>query len=282
MGRADTPPNKGMKLTRPVQTGALQLIPRVRRTVPKWMRIPETRPMMRTAFLLLFAMLLSGTAPGQSVDDLAGKYFSGAPLGPWVHLSLRPDGTYTYTCDTDVGPLGDREGHIQLAGSSLTLVATGTPPPEPDAFVPSQLVVVRWSDRVYLVFEGEGPLFAAHVTRGEEPRTSEYGWFRFLLRESDWNKPTRGLPELPEQWRKWLLVTPVEARVTRTFARHRAEIDAGARQKLEPGMLLNLVSKKYGSTDVRVVSVARDSSVIENDYGDPPLVVGGRVTSKGH
>jgi hypothetical protein len=264
-----------------VNFGASQLIPGVRRTTPNWMRVPERLTMMRIAFLVVLAMLPSAGVPAQSVGDLTGKYYSGAPLGPWVHLSLRPDGTYTYTCDTDVGHLGDREGQIELAGTSLTLVATGTPGTEPDPFVPSQLVVVRWSDRVYLVFRDAGPLFAAYVTRGQEPRTTEYGWFRFLLREGDWNKPARGLPELPEQWRKWLLVTPVEARVTRTIARHRAEIDAGARQKLEPDMLLNLVSKKYGSTDVRVVSVAKDSSVIENDYGDPPLLVGGRVTSRG-
>jgi hypothetical protein len=227
---------------------------------------------------LATAVLSSEPRVGSPVM-LAGDYFSGDGLGINWALSLRPDGTYSFTWDGCLGRYAERQGRFRVDGFLVVLERAESWPASPDEMeLPSSLVAVRWGERLYLVPEAEGARFVADVTRGWEPRHGTHG--RFLLRQSDWEKPARGVPDLPEGWRKLLLPAPVEARVTRVLARHRAEIGAGSNQKLHPGVLLSLVSKKYGSTEVRVVSVGPASSIVENDYGDPPFVSGGRVTSR--
>jgi hypothetical protein len=72
----------------------------------------------------------------------------------------------------------------------------------------------------------------------------------------------------------------VETVISRQPAYHRAEIPVGTIGGVAAEMRLMLVSRKYGSNEVRVVSVTANTAVIENDYGDPPLSKGVRVTSK--
>jgi hypothetical protein len=213
------------------------------------------------------------------LQSVVGDYYRGDGLGLSVQLSLKADGSFSFTYGGHLGQLAAIDGRAQLEGVSLDLAPTASVPDAEGDLLPRKLVVVRWAERVYLVPDSEGPLFAAHVTRKREPRHAIYGWF--LLRRSDWQKTASGLPEVPPAWQKWLLRTAVDARIIQALARHRAEIDAGDKQGLHPGVLLALMSKQYGPSDVRVVSVAADSSIIENDYGDPPLHVGWRVTSRG-
>jgi hypothetical protein len=233
------------------------------------------------AWRLLITLAAAPLPAEPRVDSpvtLVGDYFSGDGLGVNWALSLRADGTYTFAWDGCLGRYAERQGRFRVDGPLVVLEGAELSVSPDEIELPSSLVAVRWGERLYLVPEAEGARFAADVTRGWEPRHRTDG--RFLLRQSDWEKPVRGMPELPEGWRKWLLPDPIEAHVTRVLARHRAEIGAGSNQKLHPGMLLSLVSKKYGSTDVRVASVGPASSIVENDYGDPPFVSGGRVTSK--
>lgn len=234
--------------------------------------------MAPVAWVLASGVLLSLQLQADPTGDLTGDYYCGDGRGFNWNFSLRADGSYSFASHGHMGPYADSKGRVRLNAASLTLELTDGAPRLLEAPLPLALVVVRWADRRYLVPEHEGARFAAHVARAWEPRADKYGWF--LLRQSDWAKPVRGLPELPERWHKWLLRSPVEARIMRALTRHRAEIDAGSNRNLQPGMLLGLVSKKYGSTDVRVVTVGASSSTIENDYGDPPLVRGGRVTSR--
>ncbi len=228
--------------------------------------------------VLTLVTLLLGTPVAESAPDLVGEYYSGDGLGMNMSLSIKADGRYSFAWDGCLGRYAQSEGAIRAASELLVLAASNAIGAAEGLLLPSRLLIVRWGDRLYLVPEDKGPLFAAHVVRGHEPRVGANGWF--MLRRSDWDRPARGLPDVRPEWQKWLLRAPVEARVTCVLARHRAEIDAGSNEHLHPGLLLNLVSNKYGPSDVRVVSVRAGSSTIENDYGDPPMEMARRVTSK--
>jgi len=230
------------------------------------------------AIVLMLAALLSTSVQADSATGLVGDYYRGDGRGMNVSLSIKTDGTYFIALDGCLGRYAQAEGVTRVADHILILEAASPPAPGDELMLPSRLLIVRWDDRLYLVPESDGPLFAAYVTRGWEPRSDAHGWF--LLRELDWQKPTGGVPELPAEWRTWLLRTRVEARVSRVLARHRAEINAGSKRGVQPGLLLNLVSRKYGPSDVRVLAVRGDVSIIENDYGDPPMEIGRRVTSR--
>ena len=231
---------------------------------------------MTAAWVLAAATLVE--LPPAVVQDVTGDYYRGDGQGLSVSLSLRPDATYSFKAGGHLGPYADAQGRFGVDAPWLILEPSVPLTSEAELMLPTRLLVVRWADRLYLIPEAEGANFAAHVNRREEPRSAVYGWF--LLRRSDWEKKAHGFPQLPTEWQQWLLRSPVEGRITRALARHRAEIDVGSKHSISLGLMLTLVSKKYGWTDVRVVSVAAGSSIIENDYGDPPLLVGGRVTSR--
>jgi hypothetical protein len=230
-----------------------------------------------TAAWLLIVAPFAELAPAVA-QDVTGDYYRGDGRGLGVSLSLRPDATYSFKAGGHLGPYADTQGRFSVDASWLTLEPSAALTPEAELMLPTKFKVVPWADRLYLIPEAEGPNFASHVNRREEPRSEMWGWF--LLRERDWEKKAHGTPRVPSEWQQWLLRAPIEGRITRALARHRAEIDVGSKRSVSPGLVLTLVSKKYGWTDVRVVSVTAGSSVIENDYGDPPLLVGWRVTSR--
>jgi hypothetical protein len=227
--------------------------------------------------IALAALVATGESP-PAIESLAGKYYRGDGLGVNWSLQLNTNGTYAFTWDGCLGRYAESQGHYRLSGQVVVLEAEASATPAGQLDLPSRLVGVGWGSRQYLIQEDRGPEFVAAITRGFEPRRQLHG--QFLLRRSDVSQPARGAPAMPEEWRKWLLPAAVEARVTKVLARHRATVDAGANRALHAGMLLTLTSQKYGPSDIRVVEVLRASSVVENDYGDPPFVLGGRVTSR--
>ncbi len=202
-------------------------------------------------------------------DELFGFYY----------LGFSPEGTYKFGVSGHMGYQAEAPGVARLVGTILTLEPT-QPVSEAQRDLPTSLQVVRWGDRVYLIPDDKGPRFADSAVHHWEPRTNLHG--DFLLREPDWGKPVRGMPELPAGWRPWLIESVIEARITRSLARHRAEIGVGSRQRVSVGLILRAVSSKYGWTDVSVVSVSPNSSVIENAYGDQPLLKGLRISSRAH
>jgi hypothetical protein len=68
-----------------------------------------------------------------------------------------------------------------------------------------KFIPVRWGQRLYLISPIDMIDFAVAINSGEEPKMQDKSErvrrCHFFLRDSDWNKPVFGLPDLPSPWK---------------------------------------------------------------------------------
>lgn len=238
-------------------------------------------------FWPVLVVLLGGATPGgPTLTQFVGEYEGIRPSidtpMAWK-LSIRADGTFHSELRGDGRPLF-YDGVVKVGELQITLdwtfnaealrLAPGVLDDNGAKSFSETLIPVRWGKRWYLITDAQSARFVRDVVRGDEPRFAEDGLH--LLRAGDWKIRVSGRPEVPEDWKKRFPPDHFATRITRQLTYHRAEIGAGSRQGLAPGMLLTLFSEKFGATDLDVVSVTAGTAVIENPYGDPPLTKGTR------
>jgi hypothetical protein len=218
---------------------------------------------------LLFAVTVATKAP---LTPLEGEYYQGDGLG--VNWTLRLNGKheFSFTWSGCMGIYGEASGTWSVENESLRLNPTAVH--DMGEKLPQSYEIIRWGARIYLVPRDEMPRFCMYVNQGWEARQEIHGLF-FLKAETA-DIPVTGKPALSGQYREFLLPSPVRAYIV-SFEGHRGTINAGIVDHLRVGMLL---SQHIGddSNDVRIVSVADHSAVIES-MDDTPLQGGAAVSS---
>ena len=222
--------------------------------------------------------LLCATEAGTASDigRVEGTYYRGDGLGVNWTLSLSAAGTFSFTWDGCLGRYDDNDGDAVVDGDFLELRPRRPLDRGLGKQLPLRWVPVPWGGRMYLLEEGDVPLFAKYVNQGWEPRVGSHGLF--LLRREDWKKTAPGMPTLPGKWSSLLLAKPVDARVARVLTPSRAEIDKGAANGLQVGMLLTAVQGNDW-VDVKVQSVDQNQAIVEAEDGHT-LTGSHRVTSR--
>lgn len=173
----------------------------------------------------------------------------------WSRFVQIGDVLDTWSSPLPVVAAGD---HLRLTGSS----------DRQDRFM-NDLVVVRWSDRVYLVPESHLGEFTWAVNAGVEPRkrSTEFDWQTGFLRDGDELKPVQGRPGLPASFLSKLVGHEIAAKVVRAEKASPKEgeftwikLDAGRRQGVFPGT--RFFPKGKGSVgDARVVAVSENAAL---------------------
>jgi hypothetical protein len=77
--------------------------------------------------------------------------------------------------------------------------------------IAEELIPVSWGDRRYLIASDEMIRFCNHVNSREEPRSSVHGFH--LLRDGDEEKEIAGRPDIPEEYKKYLLKKPIQGEI---------------------------------------------------------------------
>ena len=216
------------------------------------------------------------TATASDIGRVAGTYYQGDGLGVNWSLTVSAAGAFSFTWDGCLGRYDENDGDAVLEGGFLELRPRKPLDHGMGKQLPLQWVPVPWGGRMYLLEEGDIPLFAKYVNQGWEPRARSHGLF--LLRREDWKKKAPGMPSLPGKWSSLLLAKPVNARVVRALTPSRAEIDKGTANGLQVGMLLTAV---HGNdwVDVAVQSVDQNQAIVEAEDGQT-LTKGHLVTSR--
>lgn len=203
---------------------------------------------------LLFTLLLATQT--SAATPIAGEYYQGDGLGLNWTLTLKEDHTFTFVWVGCVGEYGNAAGQWSEESGAVNLWLTAVH--DSGDRLPLSYSIVRWGERVYLVPPEEFPRFCSGVVQGWEPREDDHGEFFLRMGYSD-RKPA-GKPSLPVSYRSFLLEAPVRAKIVSVDG-GKATINAGARQRLLPGMLL------YGQNDdmsgLQIVSVSPDSAVVK-------------------
>lgn len=128
-----------------------------------------------------------------------------------------------------------------------------------------KLVPIKWSGRMYLIYEDNLNDFVNAINFGIEPRSdlmSEPYYGSFYLREGDEEKKVIGKPQIPASWLDFLLENPITALITEIEIDGKirtATLNKGSKDGLKIGM--RLLSKDEAPSPWRVVEII---SVQEN------------------
>ena len=237
----------------------------------------EARSVKRIAALLLTAHTVSvgaGSQAPSAVDKLVGKFFR----ADGVSLEIKSGGRFTYVMDTDVGNVERADGTVEVIDGRLWFWPSSESRLQPNSRLTGWWVPVAWGERQYLIEEQQLLPFANDVNLGTEPRKSLTG--SYLLRRGDVDRPVTGWPDVPAEWRGYLLHQPIGGVITKVTDDRHAEIDVGRRNGLRAQMVLMAARRSGGWLDVTVTSVTPNSSRVSGDPGESPLFVGQRVTSR--
>jgi len=208
--------------------------------------------------------------------DWAGAYYYGDGLGCNVSITLSPKTGMTYKwigCsglyDIDYGPIVDVQRDYIDVKLSLPSIHQSY-----DA-IKKRFYRVRWVNRHYLIPGEDMIQFCNAVNSG-----SKYG-INYLVRREDREKPVFGLPDVPEQFRSYLLEEPIECRITQIESQTTAgddsktffcQIDAGRNAGLTPDVNLYLSAEdSYGWYVVLEDVLAESSQVRINKSWSPPV-----------
>jgi hypothetical protein len=149
------------------------------------------------------------------------------------------------------------------------------------------LVPVSWGARHYLLAKEEIPEFCSAIHNGDEPgRQLPLGGFQglFWLRAGDERKPVRGWPNLPAEWRDYLLATPIEGSIIQSRYGKSVMINVGRRHGLRPGMLLYDKAATIAGREFRVTGLEEESATLRvldlNDFFPRQPQVGDSVSTR--
>jgi hypothetical protein len=202
----------------------------------------------------------------------AGTYRMGLPLGAiWV-LDVAPQSGFAYTClssdliidggpalyDQNYGSVTWENGCLKL---SLTFENDGTNP------LPTKFVTLTWENHLYLV-PADGIIdFCNEVNSG-------YNVQFFLRTDHIRPQPNKGVPNVPDKYKPYLLAKPVEGRIIAvgetTTARVRTwterttpvTINKGSQDGILPGMTFWMTNseKRVLSSPLKLTKVSETES----------------------
>ena len=257
-------------------------------------------------FIIVGLCATHGTAHQQrKATSLVGTYSTGHRFG-FSSLTLNADGSYvmnsrdctseyirsgTYVSSSEVlhfkilkytarGHGADRE--INLLNPYGRQAVFGTYSEQ--ISTEFELVPIAWSDRIYLIDEGDLSGFANAVNFGLEPRSqlgSDPYFGSFYLREGDQNKKVSGAPGIPSKWSSLLLRRPVVATIVALKGDAKetlATLNKGSKSGLRVGMRLLAKDEEPSPwSGAKVVSVTKKSAVIRTWGG---MTVGDTLSTK--
>jgi hypothetical protein len=223
----------------------------------------------------------------------AGTYLAGTGFNV-RSLLVAPDSGYASEWWACVGADHDF-GTVAFKDFGLRLTFTSANPNAGLAAIEPDMILVRWGERRYLVPAKRVIGFCNEVNQGSEPRTEAVPSF-YLLRTGDEKKKVRGLPELPAEYRDYLLLKPVEATViavgaftTRPssgdwkYKDTQVTLDAGAKQGLKARMELVVIGPGdvWASTRITKVQENRaDAIVTQWGEEEPGPKLGWRLSTR--
>lgn len=218
--------------------------------------------------------------------EWAGNYYLGDGLGVNISLTLGPKSGFVFDwhgClglyDRNFGRVREEDGRIELA-CEFENGRKGIRP------IAEELIPVRWGSRRYLIAADEMVKFCNAINAGSEPRHGGHG--SFLLRRGDSEKEVGGQPEVPGEFRRYLLEKPIEATVrmigaVQTHARDRGYtyrtvtmlLTVGKRDGVLPGMKFYLDVPAKTAKTAKVTVVREEESEAEArlimSYTKPPV-----------
>jgi hypothetical protein len=223
----------------------------------------------------------------------AGDYYKGDGLGVNVSFAIAPRSGYVFEWHGCLGLYGLNYGSMVCTNGRITLSFTYR---NADGFagISPELIPVSWESRHYLVPANDVVGFCNAVNHGLEPRAVAYG--SYLLRRGDEKNEATGVPNVPEQYRAYLLARPIEAVITAVghyttrpsittskFKHTPVTLNAGSKSGLLVGMELVVTKPETIVESVLLTIVSTDQAegiMVQAGEREPGPKVGWRLSTR--
>lgn len=219
--------------------------------------------------------------------EWAGEYYYGDGLGVNVSLALAPKSGYVFEWHGCMGLYGRNYGPIYRKNGRLRLKFMLPNNRKKFGNIAEELIPVAWGSREYLISPDEMVRFCNDVNGGGEPRTGMHGLH--LLRRGDEEKPVSGLPSLPDEFKHYLLMSPIEAEIIRVgepaSSGTAIVLNRGTKHGFFPGMELHVIEPGDHLSSVKITAVEEDQSkaVVERFFEDEPKPrLGWKLSTRSH
>ncbi len=227
----------------------------------------------------LAASVVPPARASADITTLAGEYSYGNGFNINCTLEISTDGRFLYKrCDCE-DVVDQSTGRIKLDDQGNVVLE----PVQPRASWPRGtapvLIPVSWGQRLYLVPQDDVLGFVNQVNRGQEP-VSRGSMGSYYLREGDWDRPTTGLPTLPEEWKSRILEDAVEGVVAGKDPSGRWIINRGKEHGIYDQMELTAWSpggRRF--LNLRVTETGTETSAVEVLSAPPNVSVQGWTVS---
>jgi hypothetical protein len=203
------------------------------------------------------------------IDELkshpwAGRYLYGGTFSSF-QLTIAPESGFAFSSSGCLGTYGLNYGAVQSTDGMLKLVPQEKNRRGDPWGISTELLLIPWGERHYLIPSTQIPNFINAINAGFEPRKTVPGLF--FLKWGDEYKPVVGKPKLPAEYADYLLENPIQARISSNqetriegyTVRSTVVLDVGTAQGVKAGMQF------YFQNSLRdyppaVITVVNDSS----------------------
>jgi hypothetical protein len=210
-----------------------------RRKTPTSARLKEQREYVRRKLEAVVTMKRAASK-SPSLEELADVYQFGDGF-TGSNLEVSRDGRFHYQWYQDVithkpheNDQNESRGACSVVDGCLRLLPEGPYSSHMRAFLPNDFVPVRWGGRTYLVPEKQGLHFCSVVNRGDMPTNMRNGPFVMVPHRS--GERPQGLPDIPAEWRPFLLKEPLTGKIIELLPHQVVVIDVGTKVGLKAGM----------------------------------------------
>ena len=213
----------------------------------------------------------------------AGEYYQGDGLGVNVSFLLAPGAGYVFEWHGCLGLYDRNYGSLTFTNGRIRLSFTFKNERKGFQGIAEDFTPVPWGNRRYLVPSDEIIGFCNEVNDGSEPRDGPHG--TYLMRRGDEKTPVSGFPDVPRDYRGYLLANPIRAGIigigsvtTRPsvcewrFKDTTVILDAGKDKGLRVGMGMRIVTPddRYESVRITKVEDTRSEAVISQIGEEEP------------
>jgi hypothetical protein len=224
----------------------------------------------------------------------AGEYYAGDGLGVNTSLITAPASGYVFEWHGCLGLYDRNYGAVAWTNNRIRLSFTFENQRKGFQGIAPEFIPISWASRHYFIPADDLIGFCNDVNQGREPRDHSHG--AYLLRQGDEKKAASGFPNVPEEYRQYLLAKPIEATIisvgqytTRPsvvewkFKDTPVTIDAGTRQGLHVGMELVVTEPRDRVESIRITKADETRSeavMVQTGEEEPGPKVGWRLSTQ--
>jgi hypothetical protein len=211
-------------------------------------------------------------------NQWAGEYYYGDGLGVNVELIIAPKSGFVFTWHGCLGLYDLNYGNVEWTDRKIKLLFEHSNKRKGFQGIAPELIPVKWGERHYLIPSNEVVKFTNAVNGGFEPCSMFFCNRRFLMKRGDEKKKVKGQPNVPEEYRVYLLKKPIrlgiisigESRIERAkndpefqYRITKVILNAGSAKGVWLGMKFHVYNPSNVSESAKVTKVEEEFSEAE-------------------